>query len=91
MRGGADVAIDTAEAFWMATAGGGEALGLKVGVLAPGYQFDALVVDTVSPERLRFPGLDEPQDVFEKILRRATAAHIRKVWVAGKPVLSRGL
>jgi guanine deaminase len=91
MRVGAGTAIDAAEALWMATAGGGEALGLKIGLFAPGYQFDALVIDTAAPERLRFHGLDEPQDVFEKILRRASAAHIRRVWVAGKPVLARGL
>jgi hypothetical protein len=35
---------------------------------------------------LRFAGLDEPCDVFEKILRRAGVSHIRKVWVAGKAV-----
>jgi guanine deaminase len=91
MRAGGATAIDTTEAFWMATAGGGEALGFKIGLFAPGYQFDAMVIDTASPERLRYNGLDEPHDVFEKILRRASAAHIRCVWVAGRPVLSPGL
>ncbi|MGO4842833.1 amidohydrolase family protein, partial [Rhizobiaceae sp. 2RAB30] len=44
-RGVANSRITTAEAFWLATAGGGEALGLPIGVFAPGYEFDALAVD----------------------------------------------
>lgn len=40
----ADAPLTMAEAFWLATAGGGAFFG-KVGQLAPGYEFDAVVVD----------------------------------------------
>ena len=40
--------IDTATAFWMATAGGADLLGLNAGLLEPGRVFDAFVVDTTA-------------------------------------------
>jgi len=41
--------IDTVTAFWMATLGGAEVLGLPVGLIAPGRPFDAMVVDLGRP------------------------------------------
>ncbi len=40
--------IDTTTAFWMATAGGADLLGLNAGLLEPGRVFDAFVVDTTA-------------------------------------------
>ncbi len=87
MRDKPGAAIDVAEAFWMATAGGGEALGLKVGAFRPGFQFDALAVRT---NALRYPGSDAPTDLFEQIVRRAKREDIRAVWVAGRQVVPVG-
>ncbi len=44
-------------AFWLATAGGGIALDLPIGVLKEGFQFDAIVVDARAPDsNLRLDG-----------------------------------
>lgn len=85
-RGVAGSRITTAEAFWLATAGGGEALGLPIGVFAPGYEFDALAIDVkaAGSNVVVWPELDGPVDIFEKILLNATRANIAAVWVGGK-------
>jgi guanine deaminase len=85
-RGVAGAAITAAEAFWLCTAGGGEALGLPVGVFAPGFEFDALLVDTNAPASnvVLWPELDCAVDVFEKIVLNACRANIAGVWVGGR-------
>jgi guanine deaminase len=88
-RGDPGAAIDIVTAFWMATAGGAELLGLPVGVLAVGRAFDAIAVDTATPgSPLRWwPELDvEPVRRFEKLVRLVGPEHLRHVWVAGRLV-----
>jgi guanine deaminase len=84
-RGVADARITVAEAFWLATAGGGEALGLDIGKFAAGCKFDALRIDVEADgSNVRvWPDLDEPEDVFQKIVLNAGRANIRQVWVDG--------
>ncbi|PSJ62127.1 guanine deaminase [Pseudaminobacter soli (ex Li et al. 2025)] len=84
-RGVAHSQITVAEAFWLATAGGGEALGLKVGKFEPGHQFDALLIDQDAPgSNIRtWPELDSPEDVFQKIVLNAMRANIKRIWVSG--------
>lgn len=89
-RGAGGDAVTVAEALWLATSGGGEALGLPVGRFAPGYRFDAVLVDTgrdASPIR-RWPGLDTIGDMAAKIVLNATRRDIAGVWVEGRAVLS---
>ena len=85
-RGVAGAGITAAEAFWLCTAGGGEALGLPVGVFAPGFEFDALLVDSNAPASnvVLWPELDSAVEVFEKIVLNACRANIAAVWVGGK-------
>ena len=45
-----DSRIDAATAFWLATAGGGIALDLPIGMFREGYQFDAIVLDGHRPD-----------------------------------------
>ena len=40
--------IDFRDAFYLATTGGGVSLDLLVGKFEPGYQFDAMVIDTTA-------------------------------------------
>jgi len=92
-RGVADSRIDIVTAFWMATVGGAEALGLPVGILEIGRRFDAFSVDTtMQPGRHNdirvWPELHGPQAVFEKIVRLAGPSDITHTWVNG---LSAGL
>ncbi|MFU0504436.1 guanine deaminase [Pseudaminobacter sp. NGMCC 1.201702] len=89
-RGVANSAISVAEAFWLATAGGGEALGSPVGKFVPGYKFDALLIDLDVPASnvRRWPALDSLEDVFQKIVLNATRSNIVRTWVNGELVTS---
>ncbi|WP_296745008.1 guanine deaminase [Mesorhizobium sp.] len=80
--------ISAAEAFWVATRGGAEALGINAGKFAPGQKFDAVSLDLAAPSsNLRiFPGFDSDADCFEKIALNATRANISAVWVNGSQV-----
>lgn len=77
--------IDFRHAFHIATAGGAKALDLPVGQFAPGYAFDAILVDCNAPGgtiRLR----DEAEtgdDLLQRIIFTASKGNIAKVWVAG--------
>ena len=83
--------IDAPIAFWLATAGGGVALDLPVGVFGEGYQFDAMLIDGAVPNsNLRFNGQDSPEEVLQKILYGAGRANIRDVWVSGRLVHTTG-
>ncbi len=96
-RGVADSAIDATTAFWLATVGGAEVLGLEAGRFEPGQWFDAFTVTTIDETdrhnldlvgtRLGiWPDLDDWPRRFEKIVRRATPADIGHVWVGGQAV-----
>jgi len=89
-RGTGDRPLDVVSAFWLATAGGADAVGLPVGLLAPGRRFDAIVVDTAAADGnvRRWPGIDdEPALVFEKLVRLAGPADEATVWVDGRRVV----
>jgi guanine deaminase len=86
-RGDPGARVDFRTAFYLATAGGGAALGLPIGHFAPGMQFDAMAIDPIAPLgtiRL-WPG-QTGEVVLEKVLHTAARANIAAVWVAGRPV-----
>ncbi len=87
-RGVTGSRLTITDAFWMATAGGADLLGLPIGLLEVGRQFDAVAVDTARPgSPLRvWDGIDDDDRTFEKIVRLATPADITDVWVAGRRV-----
>ncbi len=79
--------IDALTAFWLATNGGGIALDLPVGQFAPGYQFDACVIDGAAPgSNLQVAATDPPVTVLQKIIYGAARADISQVWVANRQV-----
>jgi len=90
-RGRPGSRIDFIEAFWLATAGGAEALDLPIGRIEPGCRFDALLLDTgMADSNLRvFSDSDSAEDVFQKIVYNAARANIRKVWVEGRLVVDK--
>ena len=89
-RRGRESRIDALTAFWLATAGGGVALDLPVGMLQPGYQFDAIVVDPAAPgSNLSFEAADNAEDILQKIVYHTSRATVRRVWVAGREVTPR--
>jgi guanine deaminase len=80
-----DSRIDAITAFWLATAGGGIALDLPVGVFKEGFQFDAILVDARARDsNLRLDTDDTPEEVLQKIIYQAGRANIREVWVANR-------
>jgi guanine deaminase len=84
-----DSRIDAVTAFWLATAGGGIALDLPIGVFKEGFQFDAILLDARARDsNLRLDGNDAPADVLQKIIYHAGRANIREVWVANRRVHS---
>ena len=87
-RGTPNSAIDLKTAFHLATAGGGIALDLPIGVFAPGYKFDAMAIDTSAPTGgIRLFDTTEPAAIFEKLLNGASRANIANVWVDGANVV----
>lgn len=79
------------EAFYLATAGGGESLSLPIGRIQENYTWDVQIIDTKLPSA-KLPIFNEHedlQDVFQKILYLVRPEHIREVWVQGEKVHSR--
>ena len=87
-RGVDESRIDVVTAFWMATAGGAELLGLPIGSIEEGRRFDALSVDLDGLGI--WEEVDDHARIFEKIVRRSTASAIRQVWVDGVDVTPSG-
>jgi guanine deaminase len=90
-RGWPNSRIDFTEAFWLATAGGAEALDLPVGRIEAGLRFDAMLLDTAVPDSnlCIFEAVDSLEDVFQKIVYNAGRTNIRKVWVDGRLVVDK--
>jgi guanine deaminase len=85
-----DSRIDAATAFWLATAGGGIALDLRIGAFREGYHFDAIVLDGRSPNsNLHLEENATPGEILQKIVYHATRADIKEVWVADRRVHAR--
>jgi guanine deaminase len=82
-----DSRIDAITAFWLATAGGGIALDLPVGVFKPGYQFDALLIDGRSTAgNLRLMPEDSASDLIQKVIYQGARENVCRVWVANRLV-----
>jgi guanine deaminase len=83
--GDASARIDVVTAFWMATTGGADLLGIDAGLLVPGRPFDAVAIslDGLGVDR----DVDGPERRFEKLVRLAGPSDIETVWVAGRPVV----
>ncbi len=90
-RGCAGARVSAAEAFWLATAGGGQVLDVPVGVFRVGYQFDAIrMAGGGAASNLRLRAQDSPEDVLHKVIYTAARHDIRDVWVAGRRVAGTG-
>jgi guanine deaminase len=86
-RGAPDSRISFVTGFYLATTAGGVALDLPIGLIKPGYRFDALLVDTAVPDtNLRLYEGDNATDILQKIIWGVNRANIKKVWVDGRLV-----
>ncbi|WP_299808557.1 guanine deaminase [uncultured Shewanella sp.] len=90
-RGESGSRISFLESYWMATVGGGQAIDAKVGLFQPGFEFDALVVDTAVDDSNIFilDEMDSAKDKLEKIITLNSRQNIRKVWVKGQLVVEK--
>ena len=90
-RGLGTARITSAEALWLATAGGGEALRLPVGTFERGQAFDMQVVDTrvAGADLTGFNVFTAPRDVIDRIIYLATPENVRQTWVQGTLVHDR--
>ena len=84
-RGLGEARISLVEAFWLATAGGAEALGLPLATFEPGRAFDLQVVDVArrDSDLTGFGVFDAPEDRLARILYLSTPDNIRKVYIQG--------
>lgn len=86
-RGGVPSALMTLDqAFYLATVGGAQALGVKAGRLVPGYAWDVQLIDIHAPgnDLPVFERDEDPAITFQKIMNLSTPANIRAVWVQGR-------
>jgi len=88
-RGVPGSSLSLLAAFHMVTVGAAEVLGLPVGLLAPGRQFDAIAVDLRAPRSLLvvWDPSNGPHRTLERIVRLAGPTDITHVWVAGRRVV----
>lgn len=90
-RGIASSRITINEAFYLATAGGGESLNLPIGRLEKDYAWDVQIINTKIPSA-KLPIFDSEEnleDRFQKILYLTRPENIREVWVQGEKVHKR--
>jgi guanine deaminase len=86
--------ITAATAFWLATAGGAQVLGIPTGTIAPGQRMDALLIDPAAlhggladwPEM----GPEAPERRLERLLHGTARANITHVFVDGRRVAGAG-
>ena len=73
--------IDASTAFWLATAGGGIAADLPIGVFRDGFQFDAVLIDASGPGQQPADrrGRQRAGDPAEDHLSRRAREHPRRV------------
>lgn len=86
-RGGvADALVTLDRAFYLATVGGAEALGVRAGRLEAGYAWDVQLIDVHAPDNNLpiFENDEDPAITFQKIMNLSTPANIRAVWVQGR-------
>ncbi|WP_042464146.1 guanine deaminase [Neobacillus dielmonensis] len=90
-RGVPNSRITINEAFYLATAGGGDSLNLPVGQIQENYTWDVQIIDTkVSTAKLPiFDDNEDLYDVFQKLIYNVRPENIREVWVQGEKVHSR--
>jgi len=88
-RGVSSSRLTTNEAFYLATAGGGESLSLPIGKIEENYAWDIQIINTALPTAKLPIFNDSIEDIFHKILYLARPENIQEVWVQGERVHQR--
>jgi guanine deaminase len=87
-RGCSDSRIDFADAFYLATKGGADVLNILAGSFEKENYFDALLIDTeIDNAKISIQdGVDQDEDIIQKMVMLATRSNILKTWVGGLSV-----
>lgn len=82
---GSDQVLDYRHAFYLATLGGAQALGLEdsIGTLAVGFEFDAIVLSAEVPSPLQVFDTDGVEDIFQKLCVLGDDRNVKSVYVQG--------
>ncbi|MFK9091925.1 guanine deaminase [Bacillus salipaludis] len=90
-RGVPNSRITINEAFYLATAGGGESVSLPIGRLAENYAWDVQIIDTTfaTAKLPLYDANEDLHDIFQKIMYLARPENICEVWVQGEKVHTR--
>ena len=80
--------IDFADAFYLATKGGADVLNILAGSFEKENYFDALLIDTeIDNAKISIQdGVDQDEDIIQKMVMLATRSNILKTWVGGLSV-----
>lgn len=82
-RGVDDSRVSVIEAFYLATTGGGKALGLPLGLIKEGYICDLQVVEM---EKNKHSMFNSSKEMLQKVLYLTEKENIKQVWIQGKLV-----
>lgn len=91
VRGLPQSRITINEAFYLATAGGGESLSLPIGRIEENHAWDVQIIDT-TVQTARLPLFDPSEsllDIFQKIMYLTRPENIIEVWVQGEKIHAR--
>lgn len=79
--------IDLVTAFWMATTGAADLLGIDAGLISPGRLFDAVAIDTTTDPSTGFDPVGVPDTRrFDRLARGEGS--ITAVWIGGRVVVT---
>ncbi|MFW3172140.1 amidohydrolase family protein [Geodermatophilus sp. CPCC 206100] len=88
LREGSATALTAAEAFWLATGGGADAIGRPdLGQVAAGRRADLVHVDT---RDLLFEPVIDPSDLLTHLVWSGSSRLVRDTWVGGRQVVRDG-
>jgi len=78
--------LDYRHAFYLATLGGAEALGLQdcLGTFCVGMEFDAIILSSSWP--IHVFETDKVEDIFQKLCTLGDDRHVKHVYVQGKAI-----
>jgi guanine deaminase len=80
--------LDYRHAFYLATLGGAEALGLehRIGTFGIGMEFDAIILSAAVSSPVHVFEMDSVEDVFQKLCTLGDDRNVKRMFVQGKEV-----
>ena len=88
-----DPLLDYRQAFYLATLGGAEALGLshRIGTFDKGMEFDAFILSASVRSPVTIFDTDTVPDIFQKLCNLGDDRNVKRVFVQGREVMKNGM